>query len=164
MSYSQKERIWILLRDIQTKKRGYFSLFSKRFGLSVQDGYLVREISSQPGITLSELSDLLGLSKSTVSSMVARLEEKGILTREIPRNNRRIVQLRISSELRQNPEISLLRSQMMEGFLKELSQEDATVIINGLEKLNELMAHSADHEEYPGDSLPLPPNEPEHTK
>lgn len=137
MSYSQKEQIWILLRDIETKKRRYFSLFSKKFGLSVQDGYLLREISSQPGITLSEVSELLGLSKSTVSSMVARLEEKGLLLREIPPTNRRIVNLRISPDIRQNAEMELLKNQMMDDLLKELSQEDAAIIIRGLEKLNE---------------------------
>ncbi|GAB6180486.1 hypothetical protein JCM14036_18050 [Desulfotomaculum defluvii] len=163
MNNNQKERIWTLMRDIQTKKRRYFSLFSKRFGLTVQDGYLLREISSQPGITLSELSDLLGLSKSTVSSMVFRLEEKGLLIRTIPHNNRRIVQLMISPEIRQNPEIVLLKSRMMNGFLKELSQADAHIIIKGLEKLNELINVFPDIEDT-GKPQPSPLNEPGHLK
>jgi DNA-binding MarR family transcriptional regulator len=139
MSNSQKEQIWNLLRDIQTKNRCYFRAFSSKIGLSSKDVSLLREVSAQPGITISELSDLLGLSKSTVSSMVSRLEEKQFIVREIPKDNRRIVQLRISSEFRQNPEIAQLRTQMMNGFIKELNPKDATVIINGLEKLNELI-------------------------
>lgn len=51
-----------------------------------------------PNIMLSELSKQLGLSNSTVSELVKRLEIQGIVKRNIPEDNRRTVRLSLSPD------------------------------------------------------------------
>jgi len=139
MEKSNKERIWDLLRTVQNKRRGRINRYSRQCGLSLQEAILLREIVCKPGITTVELSQMLGMSKSTISSMINRLEGDGIVTREIPKNNRRITLLRISPEYGKRQDIIELRNDLVQSLFKELSEVDADIIIKGLEKLNELM-------------------------
>ena len=139
MEKSNKERIWDLLRTVQNKRRGRINRYSRQCGLSLQEAILLREIVCKPGITTVELSQMLGMSKSTISSMINRLEGDGIVTREIPKNNRRITLLRISPEYGKRQDIIELRNDLVQSLFKELSEADADIIIKGLEKLNELM-------------------------
>ncbi len=144
MNDNLNEKIWNLLRNIQNQTRQHTLRYCHQCGVSIQDALLIHEVSNHPDISLVRLSKLLGLSKSTVSSMVFRLEEGGILLREIPRNNRRTIQLRVSSEYMDRPEVSLLRNQMIGGLFKEMTQQDAEIILKGLEKLNGMIAGSPD--------------------
>lgn len=142
MNDTLNEQVWNLLRAIQNKTRQHILLHCHQFGISIQDAMLIHEVSNHPDISLNQLSQNLGLSKSTVSSMVSRLEEQGVILREIPPNNRRTVQLRVSSEYMKRPEVDIIRSQLIAGLFKEISPEDAAIILSGLEKLNELIITS----------------------
>lgn len=142
MNDTLNEQVWNLLRAIQNKTRQHILLHCHQFGISIQDAMLIHEVSNHPDISLNQLSQNLGLSKSTVSSMVSRLAEQGVILREIPLNNRRTVQLRVSSEYMKRPEVDIIRSQLIAGLFKEISQEDAAIILSGLEKLNEMIITS----------------------
>ncbi len=139
MGNEYKEQIWNQLRVIQNKMRGYLHEFGKKCGMSLQEILLLREIAARPGITLVEISHTMGMSKSTTSSMVSRLEERGAIIREIPKYNRRIVLLRVSPDFSKRPEIIETRTELVSGLLKDISEEDAVIIMEGLERLDRLL-------------------------
>lgn len=152
MNDNLNEQIWNLLRNIQNQTRQHTLIYCHQCGISIQDALLIHEVLNHPDISLVRLSQHLGLSKSTVSSMVFRLEERGVLLREIPPNNRRTIQLRVSTEYMDRPEVSLLRKQLVGGLFKEMNQEDADIILKGLEKLNEMIVRPSGDPEHTADS------------
>ena len=139
MPTDSNEQIWDLLRNIQKKMREHLYQTFQKYGFSVQEALLIRELVYYPNITLNELSKRLGLSKSTVSSMVCRMEEQGIILREIPQTNRRIVQLKVSPEYSNRPEVIEIRSKLAESLVKNMTSDDARIILEGLTKLDALM-------------------------
>lgn len=52
-----------------------------RFGITAQQRLLIRSIGSEPGMRASRLAQILFLDPSTVSTSLARLERKGLLSR-----------------------------------------------------------------------------------
>lgn len=66
--------------------------------LSVSQLHLVRTIREQKEVTITQLADLLDVSPPSASVMVDRLVDKGVLTREQSKNDRRKVLVRISPE------------------------------------------------------------------
>jgi DNA-binding MarR family transcriptional regulator len=72
---------------------------SEAFGdLSVPQFHAIMIVRTHGQITMTELSDRLGVSPPSASSMVDRLVEKGILTREHSVEDRRKVVVRVSPE------------------------------------------------------------------
>ena len=75
--------------DAGDKEAGYDEL-------SLSQLYAVMITHEQREVTISRLADILGVSPPSVSVMVERLVEKGILTREPSRQDRRKVLVRVS--------------------------------------------------------------------
>lgn len=63
----------------------------RKYKFTAPQAMTLRQLYNTPYITLKELGEKLSLSKSTVSGIVDRLENQGVVIREIPKNNRRIV-------------------------------------------------------------------------
>ncbi len=139
MNDSVQEQIWRIISNIQKKKDTRLRHFLKEFDISTHDTLLLRELSIHPNITLIELAELLNLPKSTVSSMINRLVKRNIVDRTIPENNRRTVQLNISGDFLMHPTIASFTEQLKTGLLGNMSEEDARIILKGLEKLEELL-------------------------
>ena len=72
------------------------------FSVSMSQAYAIHELDHGDGpISQRELADRLLLEKSTVSRMVADLEDKGLLERERDPNNRRTYRLRLTDKGRE---------------------------------------------------------------
>ncbi len=74
-----------LFKSIHKTFTSYICEKTKNLGFTVPQMMLIFQLHNHPFITLQELSNKLGLSKSTVSGMVDRLEHQQVIVREIPK-------------------------------------------------------------------------------
>jgi DNA-binding MarR family transcriptional regulator len=94
--------------------------------------------------TLKELSHDVGLANSTVSGIVDKLVEEGMLNRVQDESDRRRVLITVTEKALQcKKEIERRYMEHIEGALKIGSEEDVKAILYGLGKLNELMKESS---------------------
>jgi len=68
------------------------------FSVSMSQAYAIHELDTDTGLSQQELADRLVLEKSTVSRMVADLEDKGLVERERDPANRRTYRLRLTDK------------------------------------------------------------------
>lgn len=140
------ERIVFLFKSIQKIYRDQIFEKSRQYGFTGPQIGLILGLSKHPYSTLNELSECIGLSKSTVSGIVNRLVCQGVVIREIPENNRRIVRLSLSPEFQKNNVIKELMSKYIADSLKKANEEDLKKIISGLEILHDLLSKGYDQE------------------
>ncbi len=133
------ETIIKLLRIIRKELNEYSFQKSKLYGFTGPQLFLAFILYRHPGISLQELSEKLGLSKSTVSGIVERLVCQGDVTREIPSENRRSVKLFLSSDFLKKYDLSEIKIRFLNDLFKDASIEELNTIIEGLEKLYELI-------------------------
>jgi len=112
---------------------------SRHYGFTGPQIGLIIGLHKNPYITLKEMSECLGLSKSTVSGMVDRLVGQGVVVREIPEDNRRTVRLSLSPDFKKNNVLKDLADKYINDSLKDASEEDLDKIITGLEILHRLI-------------------------
>ncbi|HZK55695.1 MAG TPA: MarR family winged helix-turn-helix transcriptional regulator [Desulfosporosinus sp.] len=129
------EKIAFLFKSIQKIYREHVFEISKQYGFTGPQFSLIIGLYKDPYKNLNEMSECLGLTKSTVSGMVDRLVAQGVVIREIPENNRRTVRLSISSEFLENNNFKDLMNQYLTDTIKGASEEDIETMVSGLELL-----------------------------
>jgi len=140
------ERVVFLFKSIQKIYREHIFEKSRQYGFTGPQIGLIIGLYKNPFITLNEMSECLGLSKSTVSGIVERLVGQGVVIREIPENNRRIVRLSLSPEFQKNNVLQELINQYITDTIKGASEEEIEKIISGLEILHTLIEKNNKHE------------------
>jgi len=89
---------------------------------------------------VSDISEKMGLSDSTVSGILDRLEQKGIIERKRNKDDRRVVKIYLSNGSQEIfQEFHRKREEYFARLLKELSEQEINDIINGLEILNRVV-------------------------
>ena len=68
------------------------------YSVSLSQAYAIHELDRGAGLSQQELAERLLLEKSTISRMVADLENKGLVERERDPANRRTYRLRLTDE------------------------------------------------------------------
>lgn len=136
------ERVVSLFKAIHKVYRDQIYKKSRQYGFTGPQIGLIMGLHKNPFSTLNELSECLGLSKSTVSGIVDRLVSQGVVIREIPESNRRIVRLSLSPEWQKNNAIQELMNNYIYDTLKNASAEEMERIILGLEILYSLISKS----------------------
>lgn len=134
------ERVVSLFKAIHKVYRDQIYKKSRQYGFTGPQIGLIMGLHKNPFSTLNELSECLGLSKSTVSGIVDRLVCQGVVIREIPESNRRIVRLSLSPEWQKNNAINELMNKYIYDTLKNASEEEMEKIISGLEILYSLIS------------------------
>jgi len=133
------DKVIVLFRSIQKFFKEQMFEKSKQYGFTWPQMALIFTLHKKPYTTLHELSDQMGLSKSTVSGIVDRLVAQGVIRREIPEDNRRIVKLSLSPDFIGKNDLMDLKNKYFTDTLTNASPEDLEKIICGLEKLHSLM-------------------------
>jgi DNA-binding MarR family transcriptional regulator len=93
------------------------------------------------GLSLSDLSETLGLAHSTVSGIVSRLERDGVLRRTARPDDRRYTQIELTDAARQwvEQEIPAARLGPLEMAVRKATSEELATILDGLATLARLL-------------------------
>lgn len=144
----QAEQLKDLIRILNRKFRQYMTFQTVGSGFTVPQLHLMQELLQNPGISLGELSTKLGLAKSTVSGIVDRLEKQGKVIRKRNDQDRRVVHIDLSPEIKQFSEnLSYMRTNYLTELLSAMTSQEITGLIEGLEKINQLMSIETTEEE-----------------
>ncbi len=106
------------------------------FGITPPQFSTLSTVSYHDGITMGELCDHLFLTSATVTALVDRLEERGLLFRDRDKEDRRVIRLHITQEGRHVLEESLkTRRALFATYLEGLNAEEREQLKELLEKL-----------------------------
>ena len=143
LAQKQANEIIEIFKSIKRATSSKFEKSAKKYGFTAPQLGVIFHLHVMPSITLQALSEHMNLTKSTVSGIVDRLEKQGVVTREIPKDNRRIVKLSISEEFDKNNDICKMKKEFMADFISEsiknASPEEVENMICGLRQLSILL-------------------------
>jgi DNA-binding MarR family transcriptional regulator len=115
----------------------------KRFGgmkLTAPQGMLIGTLAHGGEMKISDLSEKLGLSNSTVSGIVDRLEKQGLVERVRSEEDRRVVYVNLSPEFRENSKGHFHEFERnFEAMMKEATPEELDTILQGLDTLKQVI-------------------------
>lgn len=111
---------------------------------------LVRLVRREPGIPVSSAAERLGLAPNTVSTLVRRLTDAGLLQRQADPGDRRVARLRVTTAARRRIEgWRDQRTVLAAGALSRLSLADRRAIRDALPAVERLVAALHEEEERP---------------
>ncbi|MCI1968470.1 MarR family winged helix-turn-helix transcriptional regulator [Clostridium luticellarii] len=116
----QSDEIIRLFKSIHTVMGCKLQSFAKRYGFTAPQIAVIFHLYKAPGITLNELSSHLMLTKSTVSGIVTRLVNQGVVIREIPKANRRTIRLSISEDFKRHNDILNMKKALISGCISDI--------------------------------------------
>ena len=101
--------------------------------------YTLDGVEPFKGITVSELSEVLNVSKPAVSRMVNDLENKGMIQRILTKSDRRLVYVCLSDTANKLLAESSEHRKVMKRVVNGLGEEDTATLIRIMDKLNGIM-------------------------
>lgn len=120
------------LRQVHRSMTALMRLEADKLGLTPVQMLVLRTLADDPGLSLSELSDRLALGCSTVSGVVKRLVEAGLVERERLDEDQRTVAIRLTSRGEQLENVAFgddsLMSKALLNFL-QLPERDVQTLL-----------------------------------
>ncbi|MBI9015434.1 MAG: MarR family transcriptional regulator [Clostridiales bacterium] len=120
------------------KKRihGHF----KDLELTAPQGMLMFTVHSKGSMKISEISKIMGLSNSTVSGIVDRLEAQGYVNRIRSEEDRRVVNVHVTDEMSKKlMSHEDMYENLMQDALKNATKDEMNQIELGLQILSDLL-------------------------
>jgi MarR family transcriptional regulator, organic hydroperoxide resistance regulator len=112
----------------------------KDLNLTGPQGMLLGTLAHNGEMKISDLSEKLGLSNSTVSGVLDRLEKQGLVERTRSEEDRRVVHVNLTPEFRKNAEQRFKDVERnFEEVVSKASTEELERILIGLETLKKLL-------------------------
>ena len=108
-------------------------------GVTQSQAELLRLVGRQPGISVREAAQELGLAANTASTLVSKLAADNLLVRSVDPDDRRIGRLRLTAPAQQlADETRAARRAALDVVLKQLSGEQIHDLTKGLAVLSEM--------------------------
>jgi DNA-binding MarR family transcriptional regulator len=134
MQNASKE-IRFLIRQINQTVFEVLSREMAAFNITVSQIYVIRCLKDGPQ-RISDISKQLGLSNSTVSGIVDRLEENGYVQRERDDKDRRVVWVNFTEKIKElHKEIPILQDSYYDDLLSGMTEEEIENILYSLRLL-----------------------------
>jgi len=128
---------------VMKKIRGEFMTID----ITGPQGMLIGILFHKGEMKISEISKTMGLSISTVSGIIDRLEEHGRVIRKRSKEDRRVVKVSLTDNFREEAKKRHLNIEKHLGeFVKSADDKQLEVILNGLEALENVVNKSLEKE------------------
>ena len=98
MSDDEERHIGFLISDVARLLRTAFDRRVRRLGLTRSQWLVINRLHRRPGVTQSELAEMLEVEKATAGRMVDRMEKKGWVVRRADHADRRLNRLHLTAE------------------------------------------------------------------
>lgn len=130
--------------ELKKKVHGHF----KNLELTAPQGMTLFTLSHHGSLKISEISEKMGLSNSTISGIVDRLEAQSLVERVRSKEDRRVVYVSLTKETK---EMLSKHEDVMDQWVGEAlayaSEEELNQILEGLEILNRLLNRVSEGDE-----------------
>jgi len=88
---------WELMYQVFKASKPYMETVASAFDLTFQQVYALRNLSTERPVAMSELATLLGCDASNVTSLVDKLESRGLVERRAADRDRRVKALLLTA-------------------------------------------------------------------
>lgn len=132
--------ILINLKSVQHNMKSKMHDHFKDMELTAPQGMLIFMVSKHGMLKISEISEKMGLSNSTVSGIIDRLETQGLVERQRSKTDRRVVNVVVTNQMKEKLKShdTILESIMTEA-LSIASQEQIELVHAGITMLSQLL-------------------------
>ncbi|OGO78588.1 MAG: transcriptional regulator [Clostridiales bacterium GWB2_37_7] len=138
--------IKILKSVMETVKQNVHHHF-KDMNVTGPQGMLMGTLAHFGEMKVSDLSEKLGLSNSTVSAMLDRLENQDLVVRTRSKEDRRVVYVKVTPEFQKNSkERFQVIEKMFEAMMSKATSEELDVILVGLDTLQKVIDRNKNKE------------------
>ncbi|HOJ12380.1 MAG TPA: MarR family transcriptional regulator [Clostridiales bacterium] len=125
-----------LLKEIMYAVRQNVEYQFKEMRLTGPQGMIIGILANFGEMKISDLSTKIGLSNSTVSGIIDRLEKQNLVERIRSKEDRRVVYVRVSAEFKRNAKEHYNEiTKKFEAMMNKATPEELDAIIDGLDKL-----------------------------
>ena len=141
----EAEEVTTTVRVLYRLLRRSFDPDVARSGLTVPQINAMDELTREDGLSLKELSGRMGLSHSTVSGIVDRLERRGLVGRRTDPKDRRYSRIFLSEEVKEYVR-DVVPSRVLGPILKALERvgaEERAQMLVGIRMLRRLLETTA---------------------
>jgi DNA-binding MarR family transcriptional regulator len=112
--------------------------FSRLFGVSLVEWRVVMRLAANPGISMTQLSDRIGLNKGQVSRAFANLAERGLVRSELhPTDTRKVVLSLTAEGDRLHQDMMAAGIARHSEFFDGISQEDLAIATSVIDRLTD---------------------------
>jgi len=137
---SRSQEVYSTLRQIVRAMDVYSKYLHKYYGLSSPQLTILKVLSEVNEIPTGQLAKKISLSQATVTDILDRLEEKGLIIRQRSSFDKRKVYIQISEKgkaiVLKNP--SLLKEDFIRQF-NELEDWEQTLILSSMQRIVSMM-------------------------
>jgi len=126
------EKLISLFKSIQ----GCLKSISHEFDITVPEMMIMFELYENKTLSLNELSEKIEFPKSSVSRIVDQLVKRGYVLRKIPKENRRMVELSITTECLKCIDVACINDRFNDVVVGGLEQKKAERMISSLDELS----------------------------
>lgn len=145
---SQGIKILTILKHIMIEINKSMHNQFKKLDLTGPQGMLIGILNHNGKMKVSDLSKKLGLSNSTVSGIIDRLEKRGFVQRIRSEKDRRIVYVDISEEFKEQTKQNFFNlKEKFETIIKYASPEEIEEIFKGLNALQNIVTRQVSQSE-----------------
>lgn len=132
-----------VLKEIRdTMKHNMHGQF-KEMGVTGPQGMLMRTLAHHGEMKISDLSEMLTLSNSTVSGMIDRLEKQGFVERVRSKEDRRVVHVKITAEFEKHVQQHVSQvEKKLESMMSKATPEELDRIFEGLDTLQKVISRN----------------------
>ena len=128
-----------LITKIKQVQGRIFDLLLQKAGIEEfngAQGRILYVLWQEDGLPIIELSKRTGLAKTTLTSMLDRMDEKGFLERVVDNKDRRMIRIFLTSKAKVlNDQYNEVSSEMSQIFYKNFSDEEIIAFEKALEKI-----------------------------
>lgn len=129
-----------LLKNVMGSMRHNKMQQFKEMQLTAPQGMLMGILAHFGKMKVSDLSEKLGLSNSTVSGIIDRLEKQGLVERTRSEDDRRVVYVDVTSTYKKNSQEHFMQMERdFEDLMKKADPQELDTIFKGLETLKRLI-------------------------
>lgn len=135
-----KCKTWDLLREISENTNQLLAPLYEKYGLTSLQLQLLLAIDSSQEDTIGNLSMAMNMKSGNTSVMCKNLEKQNLVNRFRDKEDERVVKISLTSSGEKIIEdITTYLNEKHTLYLKDVTAEDLKDIINGLDKLNNLL-------------------------
>jgi DNA-binding MarR family transcriptional regulator len=130
--FTVERKLYALLKDLMPEE------------LTVDQFNMIRFMQFNGRSTPSELAEVFGVGKSSITAIISRLSDKGLIRRLSEESDRRIVILTLTEEGRRLCEsIDARVETMLAGIMNHFGEQEAEQFISTFEKLGDVISGTA---------------------